>query len=52
MKLYASAAVKRADSMLAMTSSLNPSDPSLRAAWEKNSSSSYNLEITTRMILT
>lgn len=52
MKLYASAAVKRADSMLAMTSSVNPSDPSLRAAWEKNSSSSYNLEITTRMILT
>ena len=47
-KLWASATVKRADPMLSRTSSENPSDPSLRAASEKNSSSAYNLEIVTK----
>ena len=48
-KLWASATVNRADPMLSRTSSENPSDPSLRAASEKNSSSSYSLEIITAL---
>ena len=36
--------MKRADPILSKTSSEKPSDPSLRAVNEKNSSSAYNLK--------